>query len=46
MALIRKLIDIGKTSRGRVLPKSWLTYHEKKNGKKSLGLEWRLMVKL
>jgi len=33
MPLIRKVIDVGKTSRGVILPKSWLRYYEKKKGK-------------
>lgn len=32
MPLIRKIIDVGKTSRAVILPKSWLAYYEKRNG--------------
>ena len=31
--LIRKIIDIGKTSKGVILPKSWFNYVEQKHGK-------------
>lgn len=34
MPLIRKVIQVGKTSRGVILPKSWLKYYEKKAGKR------------
>jgi len=39
--LIRKLFNVGKSSKGIILPKSWLIYHEKKNGKKisEIGME-------
>ena len=33
MPLIRKIIDFGKTSKGIILPKSWLEYYEKETGK-------------
>jgi hypothetical protein len=41
MPLIRKIIDVGKTSRGIILPKSWLRFHEQKNGKeiREIGME-------
>ena len=29
---IRKLIDVGKTSKGVILPKSWLVFLEEKYG--------------
>ena len=32
MPLIRKLIKIGKTSKGVILPKSWLDYFEGETG--------------
>lgn len=32
MPLIRKIIDVGKTSKGVILPKSWLEYYEKETG--------------
>lgn len=31
--LIRKIIDVGKTSKGVILPKSWLVFLESKYGK-------------
>jgi hypothetical protein len=31
--LIRKIIDIGKTSKGVILPKSWLENFERETGK-------------
>jgi bifunctional DNA-binding transcriptional regulator/antitoxin component of YhaV-PrlF toxin-antitoxin module len=33
MPIIRKVIDFGKTSKGVILPKSWLKYYEIKKGK-------------
>jgi len=33
MPIIRKVIDVGKTSKGITLPKSWLEYYEEKAGK-------------
>lgn len=33
MPLIRKIIAIGKTSKGVILPKSWLVLLEEKHGK-------------
>ena len=39
--LIKKIIDFGKTSKGIILPKSWLQFHENRNGKKisKVGME-------
>lgn len=34
MPLIRKIIDIGKTSRAGIIPKSWLTWEEDRLGRK------------
>lgn len=41
MPLIRRLVSCGKTSKAVILPKSWLQYHEKRNGKKisKIGME-------
>ena len=33
MPIIRKIIEVGKTSRGIILPKSWLEFFEEKEGK-------------
>jgi hypothetical protein len=33
MPIIRKIIDVGKTSKGVILPKSWLEYYEKEKGR-------------
>ena len=33
MPLIRKIIDVGKTSKGVILPKSWLQNFERETGK-------------
>lgn len=33
MPLIRKIIDVGKTSKGVILPKSWLNNFERETGK-------------
>ena len=34
MPLVRKVIDVGKTSKAVILPKSWLEFYEKELGKK------------
>jgi len=34
LPLVRKVIDFGRTSKGVILPKSWLEYYEKETGKK------------
>jgi len=34
MPIVRKIIEIGKTSKAVILPKSWLEYYEKKTGQK------------
>jgi len=31
MPIVRKIVHIGQTSRGIILPKSWLEFHEKQN---------------
>jgi len=33
MPIIRKIIEVGKTSKGIIIPKSWLEYYEKSAGK-------------
>jgi len=33
MPIIRKVVDFGKTSRGVILPKTWLEYYEKESGR-------------
>ena len=33
MPIIRKVIDVGKTSRAVILPKSWLEFFERETGK-------------
>jgi len=33
LPLIRKIIAIGKTSKAVIIPKSWLEYYEKKEGR-------------
>jgi len=32
MPIIRKVIDVGKTSKAVIIPKSWLEYYEKEEG--------------
>jgi antitoxin component of MazEF toxin-antitoxin module len=39
MPLIKKLIPVGKISRGVILPKSWLEYAEQKEGKRISAVE-------
>lgn len=33
MPIVRKIIEVGKTSKGVILPKSWLEYYEDEEGK-------------
>jgi len=33
MPIIRKIIEVGKISKGVILPKSWLDYIERETGK-------------
>lgn len=33
MPIIRKIIDVGKTSKAVIIPKSWLKFYEKELGK-------------
>lgn len=33
MPIVRKIINVGKTSKGVILPKSWLEYYEREQGK-------------
>ena len=48
MPLIRKIIDVGKTSRGVILPKSWLEYVEKTSGQpiENVAIEVNDILKL
>lgn len=48
MPLVRKIIDVGKTSKGVILPKSWLKYCEKKAGTKieSVAIEVNDILKI
>jgi len=41
LPLIKKIIDIGGTSKGIILPKSWIIFHEKRNKKRisKVGME-------
>lgn len=48
MPLIRKIIEVGKTSKGVILPKSWLDFLEKKYGKisaVSMEVNGQLIIK-
>ena len=33
MPLVRRIIEVGKTSKGVILPKSWLDFLEERHGK-------------
>lgn len=48
MPIIRKIIDVGKTSRGVILPKSWFVYFEKHEGIKlqSVAIEVNRVLKI
>jgi hypothetical protein len=41
MPLIKKIVTIGKTSRGIIIPKSWLKFQERSNGQEihKVGME-------
>jgi hypothetical protein len=48
MPLVRKIIEIGKTSKGVIIPKSWLDFLEKKHGKieaVSMEVNGQLIIK-
>lgn len=32
MPIVRKIIDVGKTSKAVIIPKSWLQFYEKESG--------------
>ena len=34
MPIIRKIIDVGKTSKAVIIPKSWLEFYEQETGEK------------
>lgn len=33
MPIVRKIIEVGKTSRAVIIPKSWLEFYEEQEGK-------------
>jgi len=48
MALIKRIISVGKTSKGVILPKSWLDFLESKHGKidsVSMELNGKLVIR-
>jgi antitoxin component of MazEF toxin-antitoxin module len=49
MPLVRRIIDVGKTSKGIIIPKSWLAYYEKQNGqsikKVTIEMNGKLIIK-
>ena len=49
MPLVRKIVAFGKSSRGIILPKSWLFYYEKQSGHKieqvSIEVDGKLTIK-
>lgn len=48
MPIIRKIIPIGKTSRAVIIPKSWLEYFEKEQGKsiENVAIEVNRVLKI
>jgi len=48
MPITRKVIEIGKTSRAVILPKSWLQYYEKERGKRieTVAIEVNKVLKI
>ena len=48
MPIIRRIIDVGKTSRAVIIPKSWLRYYEKHEGQtiESVAIEVNRVLKI
>ena len=46
MPIIRKVLDVGPTSKAVVLPKSWLEFYENKTGQKILEVAIEVNGKL
>ena len=46
MHMIKKIVSIGQSSRGVILPKSWLKFYEKKHGRKILNVGMELNSKI
>lgn len=48
MPIVRKIIDVGKTSKGVILPKSWLEYYENEQGQhiESVAIEVNRVLKI
>ena len=46
--LVRRIINVGKTSKGVILPKSWLEFYERQNGQSikevSMEVNGRLII--
>jgi len=48
MPIIRKVIEVGKTSRGIIIPKSWLEYYEESEGQsiETVAIEVNRVLKI
>jgi hypothetical protein len=48
MPIVRKIIEVGKTSRAVIIPKSWLEFYEKESGKsiESVAIEVNRVLKI
>ena len=48
MPIIRKIIEVGKTSKAVIIPKSWLEFYEKQEGQaiKSVAIEVNRVLKI
>lgn len=48
MPIVRKIIDVGKTSKGIILPKSWIDYYEKQHGEhiETVAIEVNRVLKI
>jgi len=48
MPIVRKIIDVGKTSKAVIIPKSWLEFYEKQKGQpiESVAIEVNKILKI
>jgi hypothetical protein len=48
MPIVRKIIQVGKTSKAVIIPKSWLEFYEKEEGKpiRTVAVEVNRVLKI
>jgi hypothetical protein len=48
MPIVRKIIQVGKTSKAVIIPKSWLEYYEEQQGKpiETVAIEVNRVLKI